>query len=90
MVKSSINLCQYKDILGKPGEGIRRRYRLFNISIIDFVLTIVLGVVLAHLFKIQKINGILIAFLLGIISHKVFCVDTTIAKWLNSLKSKQG
>ena len=27
------NLCKYKNILGKPNEGIRKKYRLFNISL---------------------------------------------------------
>ena len=31
--------CKYKDILGKPGEGVHS-YRLFDIAIIDVVLTI--------------------------------------------------
>ena len=31
--------CKYKDILGKPGEGVHS-YRLFDIAVIDVVLTI--------------------------------------------------
>jgi hypothetical protein len=76
------NLCQYKDILGKPNEGIRQQLRIFNISIIDVLLTIVLGLLLARIFKLTKINGILLSLLLSIIFHKIFCVDTTINKLL--------
>jgi len=84
MEESSFNLCQFKDALGKPGEGIRK-YRIFDISVVDFVLAIVLGLLFAKIFKIKKINGVLISFLLGIISHKIFCVDTTINKVINKM-----
>ena len=77
-----LNLCQYKDILGKPNEGIRKKLRLFNISIIDVLLTIVLGLLLARIFKLTKFNGILLSLLLSIIFHKIFCVETTINKLL--------
>jgi len=77
-----LNLCQYKDILGKPNEGIRQQLRLFDISIIDVLLTIVLGLLLARIFKLTKFNGILLSFLLSIVFHKIFCVDTTINKLL--------
>jgi hypothetical protein len=77
------DLCQYKDIFGKPNSGIRQQLRVFDISIIDALLTIVLGLILARLFKLNNFNGILIAFLLGIIFHKIFCVDTTINKLLH-------
>lgn len=79
-----LNLCQYKDILGKPNEGVRQKLRLFDISIIDVILTIILGLLLARIFKITKFNGVLVSFLLSIIFHKIFCVDTTINKLLNS------
>lgn len=75
-------LCNYKDIFGKPNEGIRSRLRIFNISLIDVVLAIVLGLVLSKIFKLTKFNGILLSLLLGIIFHKIFCVETTISKLL--------
>ena len=34
--------CKYKDALGKPNEGLHS-YRVFNISIIDVLLTILLA-----------------------------------------------
>ena len=34
--------CKYKDALGKPKEGLHS-YRVFNISIIDVLLTILLA-----------------------------------------------
>jgi hypothetical protein len=75
-------LCQYKDILGKPNEGIRNQFRVFNISVIDVILTIVLGLLLAKIFKVTKFSGVILSFLLSILFHKIFCVDTTISKLL--------
>ena len=75
-------LCQYKDILGKPGQGIHS-YRIFNIAIVDVIFTII-GAYVIYLF-LPKINYFVILislFILGIILHKIFCVRTTIDKYL--------
>lgn len=81
MESQSLNLCKYKDLLGKPGEGLHS-YRVFDIAILDTILTIVLGLLLAKIFNITKFHGILLSFLLGIVFHKIFCVETTINKLL--------
>ena len=75
-------LCQYKDILGKPGQGVHS-YRIFNIAIVDVLFTII-GAYIIYLF-IPKINYfviLILLFILGIILHKIFCVKTTIDKYL--------
>jgi hypothetical protein len=54
-------LCQYKDILGKPGKGIHS-YRIFNIAIVDVLLTII-GAYIIYLF-FPKINYFVILILL--------------------------
>jgi len=75
-------LCQYKNILGKPGKGIHS-YRIFNIAVADVLFTII-GAYIIYLF-IPKINYFIILillFILGIILHKIFCVRTTIDKYL--------
>ena len=81
---SDWNLCKYKDALGKPNEGIRK-IRIFNLSAIDVLLTFVLGLFLSKIFNITKFNGIMTSFLLAIVSHQMFCVDTTINKYINKL-----
>jgi len=75
-------LCQYKDILGKPGQGIHS-YRIFNIAYIDVLFTII-GAYIIYLFlpKINYFVILILLFLLGIILHKIFCVRTTIDKYL--------
>lgn len=78
-----MSLCKFKDIFGKPNEGIHK-YRLFNIAIIDVIFTII-GAYLIKKYFFKKINFIiilLILFIIGIIAHRVFCVRTTIDKLL--------
>lgn len=76
-----LNLCQYKNIFGKPNEGVHR-FRILDLAIFDVLLTILLGLLLSKLFKISTLSGIVIAFGLGIIFHKIFCVETTLNKML--------
>jgi len=74
-------LCKYKHIFGIPGKGLHK-YRIFNIAIIDVVLTIILTIIISYLLKINFIITLIILFLVGIIMHRIFCVRTTIDKLL--------
>lgn len=74
-------LCKYKDILGKPNTGVHQ-YRIFNIAIVDVLLTIIAAYFVSYLFKIDFIMTLLLLFILGIILHKVFCVKTTVDKFI--------
>jgi hypothetical protein len=73
------NLCKYKDIFGKPGEGAHS-YRIFNVAIIDVVFTIIFAVILAKVFKWDIFRTIIGLFIIGIIMHRIFCVRTTVDK----------
>ena len=74
-------LCKYKDILGKPNQGVHS-YRIFNIAIVDVLLTI-LGAYILSIFTNYKFIYTLIGmFILGIILHRLFCVRTTVDKLL--------
>lgn len=75
-------LCQYKDKLGKVGEGVHS-YRLFNVAIIDVLLTIIAAFIIYLFFpKYNYFCILLLLFILGIILHRIFCVRTTIDKLL--------
>jgi len=76
-----LNLCKYKDILGKPGQGVHS-YRIFNIAIVDVLLTILAAYLISYFFKTGFIYTLIFMFVLGIISHRLFCVRTTIDKLL--------
>ena len=83
--------CKYRDALGKVGEGAHS-YRVGGIAVVDVLLTVIAAYVLhlgvypedsASWWKTQSfwlvLGGL---FLLGIIMHRLFCVRTTIDRWL--------
>ena len=72
--------CPYKNILGIPDKGVHKH--LFGVAIIDVIMTILGAFLLSYFFKWNFIYTMIILFILGIISHRVFCVRTTIDKLL--------
>jgi hypothetical protein len=76
-----MNLCKYKNALGVPGKGVHS-YRIFNISVVDVLLTIIGAWIIAKIFNWPFLATLIGLFLLGIILHKIFCVKTTIDKLL--------
>jgi hypothetical protein len=76
-----MNLCKYKNILGVPGKGVHS-YRIFNIAIVDVLLTLILAYIISYIFKKSFFWVSVILFILGIILHRLFCVRTTIDKLL--------
>ena len=77
-----MSLCKYKNLFGEVGKGAHS-YRIFNIAIVDTVLTI-LGAYIIYLFfpKYNFFYILLFLFILGIFLHHLFCVRTTIDKFL--------
>lgn len=86
-----MSLCKYANALGEPGKGVHS-IKIFNISVVDVLLTIILALVFALFFKYAiKLEATFLMifivtlvslFILGIILHKIFCVRTTIDKLL--------
>jgi hypothetical protein len=74
-------LSQYKNIFGKPGTGAHS-WRIFNIAIVDVLLTVLVGLAISYFFKINIGLAIGGFFLLGIALHRLFGVRTTIDKLL--------
>jgi len=70
---------QFSDIFGRPNEGVHS-YRLFNIAIVDVVSTIIGAMIISYVFNINFILILILLFLLGIVLHRLFCVNTTINK----------
>lgn len=83
-----MNLCKYKNILGKPGKGIHS-YRIFNIAIADVIMTILGALIISYFFNFSFIYTLITLFILGIILHRLFCVRTTIDKLLFQYKTDQ-
>ena len=76
-----MDLCKYKNILGVPGQG-PHSYRIFNIAIVDVLLTLILAYIISYIYKISFVKTSITLFILGILLHRVFCVRTTIDKLL--------
>tara|TARA_B000000460_G_C21202067_1_gene258529 strand:- start:210 stop:452 length:243 start_codon:yes stop_codon:yes gene_type:complete len=76
-----VNFCKYSELFGKVGEGLHS-YRIFNIAVIDVIATILFAFLLQRFFlKKYKFYQVLIGlFISGIISHRLFCVRTTMDK----------
>lgn len=75
--------CQFKDIFGKPGEGVHS-YRIFGMAAVDLFLTILGALLISwktdHNFLL--VFGVL--FIVGEIFHWMFCVDTAVIKFFSS------
>lgn len=84
--------CQYRDSLGKVGEGIHS-YRIFDIAIVDVVLTALLSLVtqffLSVVFKANVPLWLifLVWLIIAEILHYLFCVETTFIKVMKRLFS---
>tara|TARA_B100002051_G_C16596896_1_gene565892 strand:+ start:466 stop:705 length:240 start_codon:yes stop_codon:yes gene_type:complete len=76
-------LCEYSELIGKVGEGIHS-YRLFNIAILDVIITMIGAYFLQKKFfsNYSYLQVLIVVFIMGIISHRIFCVRTTIDKML--------
>lgn len=75
-----MSLCKYKDSLGIPGQGAHTHF--MGLAWKDIVATIVAGGLLGLIFKWNILYTIICLFLLGILFHRLFCVRTTVDKWL--------
>ena len=76
-----VNLCKYKELFGKPHEGIHS-YRLFDLAVVDILETVVIVFIICRIFNWPYLPMLALAFLTGIIAHRLFCVRTTVDKWL--------
>ena len=72
-----MELCKYKHIFGEEGKGIHG-IRVANIAVVDLLLTIVFGYVLHIVFSWNLWLTLSGLFVLAIVVHRLFCVNTTI------------
>lgn len=79
----TFSLCRYKDMFGAPKTGLHS-IRVFDIAIVDVIMTLVGAYLLSFIFKIKLIYTIVGLFTFGIICHRLFCVRTTVDKFLFS------
>ena len=79
--------CKYKNILGIPGKGIH--FRIYNIAIIDVLFTflgakLIQKILLRYKYELNYFVILSLLFIMGILLHKLFCVETTINKLIFS------
>lgn len=79
--RNSNSLCKYKNIFGKPEEGLHS-YRFLNLAIVDVLATLLAAILISRWTKIPMYYTIPGFFLIGIITHRMFCVRTTIDRFL--------
>jgi hypothetical protein len=78
-----VDLCSYKDIFGRPREGAHA-YRIFDIAVVDVAATVILAFIISRLFGLSFWKSLVALFIIGILSHRAFCVRTKVDKLLFS------
>ena len=74
-------LCAYKNLFGAPDTGAHS-IRFMGIAVVDVVLTVIAGLLMAWFFDWPAWYVVGALFLLGILLHRMFCVQTTVDKLL--------
>ena len=75
-------LCEYKNLFGEVARGAHA-YRIADIAVVDVIATIVLAFLIHYFYPTYRFAYILLGlFLVGIVMHRLFCVRTTIDKWI--------
>jgi fatty acid desaturase len=75
------DLCKYKNLFGKPGEGLRK-YRILDIAIYDTAVVIIIGLLFSYFTGYNIWITLAVLFISGIIAHRMFCVRTGVDKLL--------
>ena len=73
--------CPYTNMFGAPGTGAHS-YRLFDLAIVDVVLTVLAAWITSYVSGLSIWLSLAIWFTAGIIFHRIFCVRSTVDKWL--------
>jgi hypothetical protein len=76
-----MDFCKYRNVFGEPGKGAHS-YRIFNIAIIDVIFTILLVLLICWITKWTFWRTLVVTFIIGIFAHRLFCVRTTVDKFL--------
>ena len=79
-----MSLCKYKNMFGVPRLGNHAlRDPIFDIAVIDVIITAAASYAINMYFTNYSFWYILIIiFIIGILAHRLFCVSTTVDKFL--------
>ena len=78
-----MNLCQFRDMFGKPKQGIHS-YTIYDIAVVDTILTIILAYLISKYFFYNFWMLLFFLLFFSVFIHWLFCVDTTILTYLRS------
>lgn len=68
-------------MFGAPGTGAHS-IRIFDVAIVDVLLTIIVGIIISKVFHIPVVYSIIGLFILSIFMHRLFCVRTRVDRLL--------
>jgi len=74
-------LSQFKNIFGKPGEGVHG-IRFLDTALIDYILTIVLAIITTLATKMPLVLTTVMWFVISILLHLLFGVQTATLTYL--------
>ena len=78
-----MNLCQYKNAFGIPNQGIHKlRDPIFNTAVADVLMTFAASYLISWTFNYNFLNVLAILFILSVILHYIFCVETTVSNYI--------
>ena len=78
--------CEYRDMFGAPGTGVHR-FRFLDVAIVDVLAVLLMAWIVCKyvLLRFTVSTYCCVAgamFLTGVIAHRIFCVRTTVDKFL--------
>lgn len=77
----SCPFSKYRDIFGAPRTGVHS-YRFLDTAVVDYVVTIVLAAIFTKVTKVPFVLSTILMFVLGILFHMLFGVNTNALKYL--------
>ena len=81
--------CPYKDIFGRPREGVHSWRIPGDLALVDTALTFLLALILQKIFFKNFLfwQVLAVTFVIGELMHWYFCVDTKVIQMLKSALS---
>lgn len=73
-------LCSYRNALGEPNKGFHTH--IFGLAVFDLLGTSLIALLIARYSKVNFWLVFAIIFLFGILLHRLFCVNTTVNKFI--------
>lgn len=73
-------LCKYRDILGKPNEGVHKH--MYGIAINDLISTLLVTFLIWFVTRMNPVLLVIMMAIATVLVHRLFCVNTTVNKMI--------